>query len=506
MSQGRPNERIQSFLGALLLLGGCAGCFTAQVDELASEAVSSRDAGGASTRDGGQVILRDSGGIPLRDGGEVATRDGGDVAARDGGVACPPYRVDRVNVALMGGEPDNVSPAAANTSADGRLVVFDSVATNLVGNDLNAVGDVFVRDMESAHVQRVSVTPGSTVESDGASGNSRIDSTGRYVAFDSVATNLLAVPVVGGLTQVFLRDRSGGSTALISVATDDTPGNGESQAPSVSDGGAHVAFVSQADNLIPMDGNGSTPDVFVRVVTGQGTSTTELVSVSEGGGSANGPSSVPRVSSSGRYVAFLSSATNLTADFSGPREWHVYLRDRVLMATVLVSREMGGDPANAASGAGTVSADERFVVFSSEASDLVPGDNNQHVDVFRYTIATGGIEMVSVNTAGAAANDDSIAPEVSGDGRYVVFRSSASDLVVADSNQTRDVFVRDMELGVTRRVNLTVDGAQTADVSDAPFISADGSFVVYTTPVPLSREDSNGLRDVYRVGLECFFR
>src|SRR5438445_496038 len=214
----------------------------------------------------------------------------------------------RVSVASDGTEGNDVSLGSA-LSADGRFVAFDSAATDLVAGDTNGVSDVFVHDRQTGTTERVSVASDGTQGND-ASFYSALSADGRFVAFDSDATNLVAGDT-NGTTDVFVHDRQTGTTERVSVASGGgTQGNGKSGGffafPALSADGRFVAFQSDAPNLVAGDTNGTT-DVFVH---DRQTGTTERVSVASGGSQGNGCSAGPVLSADGRFVAFHRPATN----------------------------------------------------------------------------------------------------------------------------------------------------------------------------------------------------
>ena len=221
-----------------------------------------------------------------------------------------------------------------------------------------------------------------------------------------------------------------------------------------------VAFVSKATNLVAGDSN-NVADIFIH--DGQ-TGATTRVSVSSAGDQANGASSDPAISTDGRYVAFVSAATNLVAgDTNGVRDVFVY--DRQTGATMRVSVGAGGNQANAASSAPSVSADGRYVAFASLASNLVPGDTNSASDVFVRDRQTGVTTRASVNDSGLQGNNSSWEPSLSADGRYVAFTSQADNLITDDTDGTADVFVVDRQTAQITRVGFD---------ADEPSISGDG--------------------------------
>ena len=332
---------------------------------------------------------------------------------------------------------------------------------------------------------------------------------GRFVAFGSDATNLVTGDT-NAVSDAFVYDRVTGTTERVSVSSAGAEANGASFAPAISADGRFVAFPSEATNLVPGDTNGVT-DVFVR---DRLTGTTERVSVSSAGAEANGTSFTPAISADGRFVAFSSDATNLVGrDTNGAVD--VFVHDRVTGATKRVSVSSTGAQANDDSFAGffapAVSADGRFVAFSSDATNLVPGDTNDQTDVFvRDRCLTNGVSVagctaktqrVSVSSSGAQGSGRSLSPVVSADGRFVAFASEADDLVVGDTNHAFDVFVNDRMTGMTERVSVDSTGAQANAASIeqfCPALSGDGRFVAFESDATnLVPGDTNGVADVF---------
>lgn len=217
-----------------------------------------------------------------------------------------------------------------------------------------------------------------------------------------------------------------------------------------------------------------------------------LVSVGAGGGGGNGglfPGFENQVglSADGRYVVFSSHSTDLVAgDTNGQRD--VFVRDTRTGRTTLVSVGAGGVQGNQESAQGSISADGRFVAFNSAASNLLPGDTNNSPDVFVRDLLTGRTTLVSVGRNGPA-NQGAQQPEISADGRHVAFASGSTNLVAGDTNATGDVFVRDLDTSRTERVSLTVGGVQSVHSSADPGISADGRFVAFASNLEVAVRD-----------------
>ncbi len=446
--------------------------------------------------------------------------------------------------------PGNRYSEAPLISADGRFLALDSHASNLVAGDTNGRNDVFVRDRATGKTTRVSVRTGGEQGSD-ASYVRAISSDGRYVVFSSYASNLVAGDTDGcngerlTCSDVFVRDRMSGKTTRVSVSNGGRQANGNSGEAAISASGRFVAFSSEASNLVAGDTNkcvqkypaGTAPsakrypcaDVFVRDrVTGK----TERVSVSSRDTQANGDSGRRglAISADGRYVAFDSEASNLvgedTNECFSPLRAHspndrvhyncgdVFVHDRVTGTTTRVSVSNSGKQANGASSEPSISADGRYVAFSSEASNLVAGDTNSCgrmncPDVFVRDRATGTTTRVSVSNGGKQASGPSFEPSISADGRYVAFASYAANLVADDTNTCPtvgqrvkfacpDVFVRDRATGKTDRVSVSNSGKQANGYSDNPAISADGHVVAFSSAASnLVDGDTNKLRDVF---------
>ncbi len=271
------------------------------------------------------------------------------------------------------------------------------------------------------------------------------------------------------------------STALVSATGLGLPGNGRSWLSptglAVTPDGRWVVFHSDASNLTNSDSPGQT-DVFLRDLTSGGT---ERISVGGGGGEPNGPSLNGSVSNNGRYVAFQSEAQNLAVGDTNQSS-DIFLRDRQLGITTIVSVSTGGAIGNAASFNPVISGDGLFIVYASAASNLILNDPNQKIDVFVRNLATGQTRMVS--TVSGGANGDSDQPTISGDGRFIAFRSAATNLVAGDLLGFNDIFVRDMTGTSFELVSVTTLGAQADGPSDQPTISADGSRIVFASTAP----------------------
>jgi Tol biopolymer transport system component len=383
----------------------------------------------------------------------------------------------------------------AAVSTDGQVVTW--VSNNGIGGI-----NVLVHDRTTGITEIADRNAWSTNWSDGAS----ISADGRFVVFWSDAplvsgdTNLCA--------DVFVFDRTTGVNERVSVGSSGEEGNGESGGvyvgnPSISADGRFVAFTSLATNLVFGDLNGSF-DVFVH---DRATGTTELVSADPHGVAGDGESGrnvAGSISADGRFVAFESAATNLVGGDSNGRD-DVFVRDRVAGFTQRVSVGPFGAQARWGAICPSISADGRCVAFTSWSDDLVPGDTNDGEDVFVHDRSTGVTERVSVDSNGRQQHgtryyySEPGPRTISGDGRFVVFTSDAADLVPHDDNFAPDAFIHDRSTGATRRVSVDSSGRPVgrSGVRNAA-ISDHGGFVVFDSNSPnLVPGDTNNQTDVF---------
>jgi Tol biopolymer transport system component len=393
-------------------------------------------------------------------------------------------------------------------SADGRYVAFQSYATNLVRGDWNHFcesengnqnvncPDVFVADRETGAISRVSVSSDGTQGDNGSAHEGSISADGRYVAFSSAASNLVGGDT-NGTADVFVRDRQTGQTSRVSLANGGTQGNRYSYWPSISADGRFVAFGSLASNLVPGDTN-EVEDIFLHDrLTGE----TSRVSVAGDGTQGESHSYQPSISADGRFVAFYSESRRLVIDDSNGVD-DVFVHDRLSGGLTRISVASDGTQANGHSYQPSISADGRYLAFSSDASNLVGDDTNGTYDIFlhdRQTQQTTRVSLASDGTQADSGNFGSHYPYLTADGRYLTFGSFASNLVEGDTNEVIDVFVRDLVSGETSRVSVASDGTQgNADSYSPSSISANGRYVVfYSDANNLDPNDTNAFRDIF---------
>lgn len=379
---------------------------------------------------------------------------------------------ERVSVSSNGEQGNADVDYYLSISADGRYVAFPSLASNLVEGDTNGHVDVFVKDRVTGATELISVA------SSGANANNsstfpRISADGRYVAFISSASNLVPVDT-NGCPDVFVRDRTTGVTECVSVSSSGTLSNNTSETPSISADGRYVVFASRGSNLISGDTNGA-QDIFLRDrVTG----TTERISISSNGAQVNGDSFKPFISTDGRYVAFDSIAMNLV---TGDTNWwsDVFVRDRVTGLTERISISSSGVQGNGDSWGPSITTDGRYVAFDCYAKNLVPGDTNKSIDVLVRDRVTGITERISASSSGTQANRDSHDSCISPDGRYVAFCSSATNLISGDTNGWGDIFIKDRVSGSIERLSVSSTGSQANSGSWYLSISENCRFVAF---------------------------
>jgi Tol biopolymer transport system component len=398
-------------------------------------------------------------------------------------------RTDRVSLSTEGLEAD-ASSDYPDLSVNGRIVAFGSDATNLVPGDDNLAHDVFVNDRKSGETTRVSVASGGGQAGD-SSYEPALSASGRWVAFSSFATDLVEGDANGD-SDVFVRDRKLGVTTRASVASDGSEADGPSFTPALSASGRWVAFYSGAADLVDGDANG-TVDVFVR--DGKLGLTTR-VSVATGGAEGDGASDWPSISRNGRWVAFESAATNLVED-DGSTTFDVFVHDRKTGETTRASLSSAGVEGNGNSVLPALSGNGRFVAFESLATNLVEGDTNGTRDIFVHDRTTGATTRVSVHSLGTQANASSGLPSISANGRWLAFSSSATNLVDGDGNVEEDVFVHDRKTGETRLASLSSADAQGDGDSFLPALAGKGRYVAFESEAAdLVEGDGNLAADV----------
>jgi Tol biopolymer transport system component len=393
----------------------------------------------------------------------------------------------RVSLTSAGGQADG-SCQVGSISADGRYVAFLSPATNLVPGDTNGFMDVFVRDRYTGTTERVSVDSSGT-QANNFSSFCEISADGRFVCFASPASNLVAGDT-NSAWDIFVHDRLSGTTERVSVGSGGTQAGTHCFSLSISGDGRFVAFHTWSSNLVAGDTNGAM-DVFVR---DRQAGTTERVSVDSSGAQANSHCVDPAISADGRFVAFSGEASNLVAhDVNG--YYDMFVRDRQTGTTEIVSVDSEGVQADGdTTFPASFSRDGRFLVYSSNASNLVAGDTNGSVDVFLRDRLLKLTELVGVDSSGAQFGPGSTMGRLSADGRFVGFSSGSC----SSGPCQVDALLRDRAAGRTEVLSVDLTGVTGVGTSNLTAISADGRFAIFQSDAPnLVAGDTNGVLDIF---------
>jgi len=429
-----------------------------------------------------------------------------------------PGETYRASIGRNGAQPNGPTPATSvndttspQLSLDGLRMVFSSDASNLVTGDTNRVADVFLYDITTRTTARVSVASNES-QANGASHSPAISVDGRYVAFVSEASNLVAGDT-NGVADIFLRDRKRGTTVRVSVKTDGRQVSGASRNPQISLFGRYVVFESEGV-FTSSDTNGLS-DAIIRDVERRRTATIRPPADPPSRKLPNGqgdPSeallvktwtSSPSISYDGRFVAYTRGTFERAPAM--PSSLDVMIFDRVerrhhkitLAPWMGAAKQMLDNP--------RISADGRYVAFeawsvldNAAGSDeaLIPNPLDPK-DVFLYDQISRGIGQVSVNSFSQPGNGASYAPSISAGGQFIAFTSEASNLVAGDTNGSPDAFVRDNVLRTTARMSLTAAHAQSSGGGTRPTISYEGRRVTFASEGRLGGGDSDAASDVY---------
>lgn len=421
------------------------------------------------------------------------------------------------NGSQQGGGDAAVDDRSVAVSADGRFVAFASKAPNLVAGDANGLTDVFLRDMVARTTQLVSVNQFGTGTGNGTSNLPSVSGDGRYVAFATQASNLHPDDA-DALPDIYVRDMQTGTMILVSRSSGaiGSKSNGTSGFPSISADGRYVVFESTATNLDGIDPLGddddTTSDIYRRdVLDPANLNPTILVSRQSTVGGTPGPKGTgasirPRISGNGRFIVFESGANDLVLNSAegGPDAFggqDVFLRDADTATIRRVSLTTAGGDANGISDTASVSDDGRFVVYRSSASNLHPDDDGSQNDIFLFDAQSGTVIICSQHTFGTQAGNSCNFPVLTGDGRFVVFQSQATSLVNGDTNNRADIFRHDRLTRETVRLSVGTYGSELNGDSTRPAVSSDGRYIGFVSDSTNGADDdTNGAVDIYLRG------
>lgn len=329
----------------------------------------------------------------------------------------------RINVANGTGNQANNNAFSPRISDSGRYVVYRSNATNLTADTVSGI-QIFRYDVNNQTTQLASITSAGTIPSGNNTSDPDVSSDGRFVSFETPATNL-----VSGTTSynnIYVKDMVTGTLTRV------TNGNGHSQTPVIDCSGRFVAFASTASDLVASDTNGHR-DIFYADLSG---STPIIAAVTAG----NNDSTRPSISCGGDYVAFESVASDIVAGDTNNFE-DVFLYDRINGPTKRISVDSYGTEANNDSAYVDISANGRYVAYYSYASNLVASDTNSSADVFFYDAKSASTSLISIASGGGVGNGTSFIPSISADGAYIAYFSDATNLIGSDTNGHGDLFV-----------------------------------------------------------------
>lgn len=407
-------------------------------------------------------------------------------------------QVERISIA-DGGVEANAGSDQPAVSDDGQVIAFRSNASNLVAGDTNDWSDVFVRDLSGGTTAIVSLQPDGSETPDFSSRPS-ISDDGRFVAFEGKSA-------VNNQIQAALADLQNGTVEHLlprEVNNGPQPANQAQVELEISGNGQFIGLRSRGtfsnvwpDSIRPPadDQNGAF-DVFVYDHITEPTPVLERISRDSAGTGSDADSRWPALSDDGRLVAFMSYSEILTSD--GNNRPDIFVKDRQTGVLERVSTPDGVIVANGASFNPAVSADADVIAFRSEASNLVPGDSNGRWDIFVRVRSSATTERISVASDGSQADHNSLEASVSDDGRYVAFRSMASNLAAGDTNGRDDIFVHDRVDDLTARVGQPAGGESNGHSAN-PKISGDGAWIVFVSEASnLVPGDDNASRDVFR--------
>lgn len=386
------------------------------------------------------------------------------------------------------GNPGNADSYAASISADGRYVAFDSNATNLVSGDTNGTFDIFVRDRQTKTTTMISIDSSSN-QMDSDSSFPSISADGCCIVFQSDASPI-NMPADSAAGNIFIHILPTGTTDMVTIGPQGNPGNMGSVFPSLSANGRYVVFASRATNLVAGVGIIAQSQILIRDLQ---TDTTALVSADSSGNQGNSGSAHQSVSADGRYVAFMSNATNLVpGDTNGT--FDIFIRDRQTNTTTLISVDSSGNPGDNESQAPSISANGRYVAFASRATNFVSGSANGNWEIYVRDWQTNSTILLSVDSNNNPGDGNSMSPSISADGRYVAFSSYATNLVSGITKGAWRIYVRDRLAGVTSVVSLEPTANQNSVDNYFPSISADGHYVAFESCITDKGNNNNSCR------------
>ncbi|MRV71889.1 DUF4214 domain-containing protein [Duganella sp. FT92W] len=348
-------------------------------------------------------------------------------------------------------------------SGNGRYAAF-TTNQNLLGSDSNLATDVYVRDLQSGTISLASSATGSTAPLTGASSGAALSADGQTIAFQYANGS--------ALVDIMVKNMTTGTLTNASTNSSGADANGHSYNAEISANGRYVAYLSKATNLVATDTNGH-DDVFVKDLQ---TGSVRNISTTAAGVQADADSKEIAISSDGRLVAFTSYAGNLVANDSSNAD--IFVKDTVTGGLQRVSTDSSGNASNGNSDHAAFSANGRYVVFASQGSNLVQSDTNGTRDIFRKDLLTGETVRASVTADGAQVVGDASDASISADGRYIVF-SSTGRFTAGDADGKTDIFIKDMQTGAVSRLSQS-GAADDYNYLEGGALANDNLSVLYT--------------------------
>jgi Tol biopolymer transport system component len=376
-------------------------------------------------------------------------------------------------------------------SENGDTLVFSAYANNLVPVDANNTSDIFVYNKITKQISLIS-TNVAGFAANGASTAPSVSADGRYIAYITEATDLVVedgqLCPSGACTNIILHDLYLHTNKLVNRNTLGLRIDASSlETPAISGDGRSVVFQSRSS--ISLGDQNDTYDILWRDTVAN---VTRLVSVDDFGHTGAQKSSDFSINDDGRFVAFRTASKLIPGDVDNTED--VFLRDIQMGTTSLVSAMYNGSPQpNKPTAQPSISKDGRYVAFTGWSDQIVPGDTNSATDVFLRDMQLGTTKRISINSKGQQGNFDSQHPDISSDGKYIVFSSFANNLIRFDPNLQQDVFIHYRDFGVTRLVSRASHAGAPAmgGESQEPQISGDGKTITFVSratnlhPTPL---------------------
>ncbi|PTQ91428.1 VCBS domain-containing protein, partial [Agitococcus lubricus] len=442
-------------------------------------------------------ILTGNGGNNTLDGGVGAdTLNGGEgsdtyIVDNVGDVVFEPFTMSRVNTSSIGIQANGSSMNAVFLPNINKIA-FESWGTNLVANDTNNRPDIFIKDLTTGVLSRVS-TNSSNQQANDLSFNATFSADANKMAFDSQATNLIGTDT-NGFIDVFVKNLTTGAVTRASTNSSGVQGNGHSLYSVISADGNKVAFYSDASNLVDNDTNG-VRDIFVKDLLSHQLT---RVSTSSTATEANAASHSVMFFANGDKVAFYSAASNLVAD-DGNGGADIFIKDLNTGALTRVSTSSTGQEANGESTNYRISHDGSLLVFQSNSTNLVDGITTTYTQIFAKNLITGAVSLVSANVNGTQSEYGSINPILSADGTKVLFESASRNLVTGYASNGTNIFMKNLVTGEVTHISTTNLDAYAGNSSTRANFATDGSKVVFESEATniVAGDSNNSIKDIF---------